>query len=83
MPNRRTHVVVGTVTGAGYSLIISRGQKEEARFLEFVGGCIGGWIGGRSADYFEPAEHPGHRQFAHSAFAGAVSAANAQALAIG
>lgn len=83
MPNKNTHVVVGAAAGAAFSLFVSKGQKDENRLLELIGGCIGGGLGGRSADLMEPASHPGHRQFAHSAVAGTISAVNAPAIASG
>jgi len=66
MPNRQTHVVVGTLTGGGLAAYRAREQEPLAAFLETVGGVIGGHIGGRLPDIIEPALWPGHRQFAHS-----------------
>ena len=65
MPNGRTHQVVGTLAGGGYAYARSRTQTPGAVLVETIGGMIGGNLGGRLPDVFEPALHPNHRAMAH------------------
>ncbi len=70
MPNKQTHVRVGTLTGYGFAAYRAREQEPLNMLLEAIGGGIGGYIGGRLPDIIEPASWPGHRQLAHSAVTG-------------
>ncbi len=70
MPNRQTHVTMGTLAGGALAAYRAREQKSLNILLEVIGGCIGGHIGGRLPDVIEPASWPGHRQLAHSVIAG-------------
>ncbi len=70
MPNRQTHVRVGTLTGCGIAAYRAREQDKLNMLLEAVGGAIGGYFGSRLPDVIEPSSWPGHRQLAHSATAG-------------
>jgi membrane-bound metal-dependent hydrolase YbcI (DUF457 family) len=65
MPNKATHVAVGTLAGGCTAAYRAR-EQETAKVLEIIGGCIGGYIGSCLPDAIEPASWPGHRQFAHS-----------------
>lgn len=71
MPGRRTHKVVGAVSGASYALYRGREQSQGDQLLEVIGGGIGGAVGGMLPDVLEPAVTPNHRGFAHSALFGA------------
>ena len=66
MPRRRTHLIVGTLSGAGLAAHRSAGHPDWARLLETAGGGIGGAIGGRLPDILEPPFCPNHRGPAHS-----------------
>ena len=65
MPNGETHRLVGMAAGGGYALYRARAQTPGCLILEAVGGVVGGNIGGRLPDIFEPALHPRHRSLAH------------------
>lgn len=76
MPNRQTHVVVGTVTGLAASAISSSDLDAQHRWIECAAGALGGAIGGLMPDALEPAVSPNHRSLFHSlAAAGVLSAA--------
>jgi len=82
MPRNESHVMAGSTAGALYSLFLSKDQKAEDRFLELIGGGIGGYWGGRLPDIVEPApRNPGHRAFAHSLVVGSASYASAKRFA--
>src|SRR5258706_4259287 len=79
MPNRKAHLKIGAVTGAfatAVSVGIRYARKPEAPFrplhdiAEILGGAGAGALGGALPDVLEPAVHPNHRAFAHSAVAG-------------
>ncbi|GAF76943.1 unnamed protein product [marine sediment metagenome] len=70
MPNKQTHVTIGTLAGGGLAAYRAREQEPLNMLLEAIGGGIGGYIGGRLPDVIEPASWPGHRQLAHSVIAG-------------
>lgn len=67
MPNRQTHVRVGTLAGCGIAAYRAREQDKLNVLLEAIGGAIGGYFGSRFPDIIEPASCPRHRQLAHSA----------------
>jgi hypothetical protein len=71
MPNRNVHVPVGMASGLAYSLYLTRDQQGNDRFLEVIGGLVGGYWGGRLPDVLEPANNSMHRAFAHSTTTGA------------
>jgi len=77
MPNKNTHVFFGTAAGAIYASSLSRDQETNYRIFEFIGGCLGGYVGSRLPDIINPANHSGHRAFAHSYLIGTVSAVSA------
>jgi hypothetical protein len=70
MPNKQTHVTIGTLAGGGLAAYRAREQEPLNMLLEAIGGGIGGYIGGRLPDVIEPASWPSHRQLAHSAVTG-------------
>lgn len=67
MSNKRTHDWVGFGLGAVTALVTARMQGREPSIWEIAGGGLGGLGGSRGPDLLEPADHPHHRQFAHSA----------------
>jgi hypothetical protein len=66
MPGRRTHRLVGTVTGTAYAAYRARDQNPGHRLLETAGGAAGGYFGSTLADCLEPAISSWHRGPAHS-----------------
>lgn len=72
MPNRRTHGVVGALTGGTVAAVRVSNAATPDFAAEMIGGIIGGWIGGVLPDVIEPATSPNHRQLAHSVLAGGV-----------
>lgn len=66
MANGKTHEVVGTLAGAGFAYWAARDQSEDARMIELIGGALGGFVGGKLPDIFDPPTHPGHRSVAHA-----------------
>jgi hypothetical protein len=75
MPKKNKHVVFGSTAGALYSLSLSKDQEAGDRFIETLGGVMGGYCGGRAPDLLEPAHNSAHRAFAHSILAGTSSLA--------
>src|ERR1700674_3994982 len=72
MPGRRTHQLVGTVTGTACAAYRARNQNPGHRLLETAGGAAGGYLGSTLADYLEPAISSWHRGPAHSGGTGAM-----------
>jgi membrane-bound metal-dependent hydrolase YbcI (DUF457 family) len=66
MPNRATHVRVGSLSGAVAASLFARGAPTKQFLVEMLGGAVGGML----PDLLEPASCPNHRQFAHSVLAG-------------
>jgi inner membrane protein len=67
MSSRATHDAIGFGIGALAVFVSARTQGREPTIWEIVGGGLGGLGGSRGPDLLEPAIHPHHRQFAHSA----------------
>ena len=65
MPDARFHARTSTVAGGIAALVASRGQPAPERMLEFIGGIIGGRIGGMAPDRFDPPTSPRHRSLGH------------------
>lgn len=80
MSKRRTHIQVGTISGATAALFLSQGQLPENRFFECIGGAIGGYCGGRAPDIIDPSTWPGHRSTAHSHVVGTITVSKANAI---
>lgn len=66
MAKRRTHLIVGTTSGAVAAAYSAREQNPWNAFAEALGGGIGGGLGSAAPDTLEPAFHSWHRSFAHS-----------------
>jgi len=81
MPGRKTHKIVGTLTGAALAAYQSREQGTVSRVVETVGGLAGAYFGSTVADDLEPAISSWHRADAHSCAAGLAILATADALA--
>ena len=69
VPNRNTHVTAGVIAGAVAALYCSRDEPAEHRAVEVLGGMLGGYVGGRLPDLFDPPTNPLHRSFAHGGLA--------------
>jgi hypothetical protein len=66
MPNRKAHVLAGTVTGLVAAAIdIPSFLTPAERMLFLAGAAVGGAVGGRLPDVLEPASSPHHRQACH------------------
>lgn len=77
MPNRDTHVLAGALCAAIAALHLSRDERPEHRFAETLGGVLGGCLGSRLPDLFDPPIGPLHRSYAHGGLAvSAVAAAD-------
>jgi len=67
MPNKKTHVMIGSVTGPLMAGVYAyREQKLEHIIAYGLGGLIGGNLGGRIADVVDAPTSPNHRSIAHS-----------------
>src|SRR2546430_304942 len=80
MANRRTHKVVGGVSGAIAAAYVARDSEPIQVLMEALGGAIGGVWGSLIPDELEPAIHSWHRSIAHSLTGGAASVATLPAL---
>lgn len=66
MANAADHALYGGLSGAATYLIMRRSYNRQPDFGEFLL-CVGmGILGGMAPDAIEPADHPHHRQTAHS-----------------
>lgn len=65
MPNKKTHVTVGTIVGGGHAAYKAWGQEPYQIFLEALGGALGGYVGGRVPDIIDPPTSPRHRSIGH------------------
>lgn len=74
MPNGRAHAIIGAGIGGAAGLYAAQGEPDYAQILVALGAIFGGRAGGRTPDLLEPAIHPHHRDFFHSATAGSVLA---------
>lgn len=66
MPNGKVHTFVGAGSGAALTIYCGRSHEPGVRFIEAVGGGLGGYLGGKLPDMLEPAVSPWHRDLAHS-----------------
>lgn len=66
MPNRQTHLPVGTVVGVGAAFLQLSRTPAAYRAIELIGAALGGACGGIAPDFFEPALSPAHRSVLHS-----------------
>jgi len=71
MPRRPEHTYGGALAALGHAALSTRGLPPSRAIAEAIGSAIGGGIGGQLPDRIEPATHPNHRKFAHSASLGA------------
>ncbi len=67
----KTHRAVGAGSGFVVALVRSEGQDGWKRFVEGLGGGVGGYLGACAPDVLEPAVHSWHRSGCHSVTAGA------------
>lgn len=65
MPNAPVHALAAVPSGAAFAIYRARNQPTGG-LCEAVGGAIGGWVGGKAPDYFDPANCWNHRRFFHS-----------------
>jgi membrane-bound metal-dependent hydrolase YbcI (DUF457 family) len=76
MPNRPTHLAVGTVSGLAAGILTSRSLPQKHQLLHVTFAGIGGSIGALAPDTLEPPISPNHRGVFHSvAAAGSIGAA--------
>jgi hypothetical protein len=76
MPNNPLHIATSTPAGAVFAFYKANSQNDLARFVEALGGAVGGYVGGVLPDRLDPPSHPGHRSWGHgvgSVAAGAVA----------
>jgi hypothetical protein len=68
MPNGKTHALIGIGSGVAGSLyFFHEGLTGLEMTVLGAGGGVGGYLGAKLPDVFEPATSPHHRKFAHSA----------------
>lgn len=75
MPSKRTHIhgALGAVGGIATGIASVRDEPDHRKLVVALSAAIGGHAGGLTPDLLEPAEHPHHRDFFHSAaFSGGV-----------
>ncbi len=65
MPNCTVHRLGAVPAGAALAFDCARTQAPAARFWETLGGGLGGDLGGRLPDIWNPPTHPNHRGWAH------------------
>mgnify|MGYP007071031505 CR=1 FL=1 len=65
MPNGRIHASTSMPAGAICALSKCSSENDLERFVESLGGTIGGYMGGILPDWIDPPLHPGHRSLAH------------------
>lgn len=70
MPRRLEHTYSGAVAALGHAALSTRALPPSRAIAELIGHAIGGSLGGQLPDRIEPATHPNHRKFAHSASLG-------------
>lgn len=70
MSNRKTHVIIGGISGGGGYLILNDLKQEEINLRDMVVTSLGGMIGGMLPDYLDPPTNPNHRALAHSILVG-------------
>jgi membrane-bound metal-dependent hydrolase YbcI (DUF457 family) len=66
MPSRRTHILVGTASGAAYAAHRAKRNLRANRLVRVAGGAAGGALGGALPDFFESAISSWHRGPGHS-----------------
>src|SRR5574337_275704 len=66
MARRRTHLIVGTPSGAAVAAYMAREQPSWKLPAEAAGGALGGAVGALLPDVLEPAFNSWHRSIAHS-----------------
>lgn len=66
MPSRKTHILVGTASGAAYAARRAKKHLRGNRVARVAGGAVGGALGGALPDFFEPAISSWHRGQGHS-----------------
>ncbi len=70
-PNRDTHTMVGVFAGSALAIMQSETQSPSSvRWLEVLGGAIGGYLGGQLPDVLETPTSSWHRSTGHSISAG-------------
>jgi len=70
MPRKLEHTYYGAVVALGHATLSTRGLSPGQAIAEAMGYAMGGGLGGQLPDRIEPATHPNHRKFAHSASLG-------------
>ena len=65
--NRTGHLVLGGIVGAGGYLLLCKRFEQQPTLAGFAVSTLGGTALGILADVLEPALHPNHRSFFHSA----------------
>ena len=70
MPRKLEHTYGGVAAALGHAALSTRGLPPSRAIAETIGHAIGGGLGGQLPDRIEPATHPNHRKFAHSASLG-------------
>ncbi|MFC1643213.1 metal-dependent hydrolase [Myxococcota bacterium] len=65
MSDSRTHQTVGAVSVGALALAKARSEDPMHLLLELIGGVVGGGVGGRLPDVFDPPVSRRHRGLAH------------------
>lgn len=65
--NGKAHIIGGAIAGPMAGMLQSSRTNRQTTFPEVCGWLGGGILGAMGPDLLEPANHPHHRKFAHSA----------------
>lgn len=65
MPNLNCHRQIGRCAGAVAAIVCAQDQDPLGLLLEAIGGVLGGDLGGRLPDGFDPPIHSYHRSLGH------------------
>ena len=80
MPRRKTHRVLGGVSGAVGAAYTARNESGIGMILESLGGFCGGIMSSVIPDVIEPAISSWHRSHAHSVAAGTTIAVSGRSI---
>lgn len=78
MPNKKTHVCAGAITGTAATLAMQV-YDQNLNVLETIGAITGGILGGRLPDLIDPPVSPLHRSIGHSPVLAVLASASAVA----
>lgn len=69
MPRRAMHTAVGIAAGMIAVAALNSSESDGDRFVEVIGGALGGYLGGVMPDGLDLPSSPNHRSVAHGGLA--------------